>query len=127
MSLNLDARQRAMLQEMGVTVWTRAETAAPLAPAAMQPVTVAVPATAPLPAAPVMAQPLAMPVAQPSPAPAARAPTAPAPAARRTHLKPQKHAPRWFHGTTPGSTSITRQKACRKPAAAMFSTSPGIS
>ena len=40
MSLNLDARQRAMLQEMGVTVWTRAETTAPLAPAAMQPVTV---------------------------------------------------------------------------------------
>ena len=34
MSLNLDARQRAMLQEMGVTVWTRAETAAPQAPAA---------------------------------------------------------------------------------------------
>ncbi len=32
---------------MGVTVWTRAETAAPQAPAAMQPVTVAVPATAP--------------------------------------------------------------------------------
>ena len=81
MSLNLDARQRAMLQEMGVTVWTRAETAAPLAPAAMQPVTVAVPATAPLPAAPVMAQPPAMPATQPSPAPAARAPTAPAPAA----------------------------------------------
>ena len=81
MSLNLDARQRAMLQEMGVTVWTRAETAAPQAPAAMQPVTVAVPATAPLPAAPAIAQPPAMPVAQPSPAPAARAPAAPAPAA----------------------------------------------
>ena len=57
MSLNLDARQRAMLQEMGVTVWTRAETAAPQSPAAMQPVTVGVPATAPLPAAPAMAQP----------------------------------------------------------------------
>ena len=36
MSLNLDARQRAMLQEMGVTVWTRAETATPV-PAATQP------------------------------------------------------------------------------------------
>ena len=81
MSLNLDARQRAMLQEMGVTVWTRAETAAPQAPAAMQPVTVAVPATAPLPAAPAMAQPPAMPVAQPSSAPAAKAHTAPAPTA----------------------------------------------
>lgn len=81
MSLNLDARQRAMLQEMGVTVWTRAETAAPQAPAAMQPVTVAVPATAPLPAAPAIAQPPAMPVAQPSSAPAAKAHTAPAPAA----------------------------------------------
>ncbi len=81
MSLNLDARQRAMLQEMGVTVWTRAETAASLAPAAMQPVTVPLPATAPLPAAPAIAQPPAMPVAQPSPVPAARAPTAPAPAA----------------------------------------------
>ncbi len=77
----LDNMLRAMLQEMGVTVWTRAETTAPLAPAAMQPVTVAVPATAPLPAAPAIAQPPAMPVAQPSPAPAARAPAAPAPAA----------------------------------------------
>ena len=85
MSLNLDARQRAMLQEMGVTVWTRAETTAPLAPAAMQPVTVAVPATAPLPAAPAMAQPPAMPVAQPSSAPAAKAHTAPAPAAPAAH------------------------------------------
>ena len=85
MSLNLDARQRAMLQEMGVTVWTRAETAAPQAPAAMQPVTVAVPATAPLPAAPAMAQPPAMPVAQPSSAPAAKAHTAPAPAAPAAH------------------------------------------
>lgn len=83
MSLNLDARQRAMLQEMGVTVWTRAETAAPQAPAAPPPAAAAVPlpATAPLPAAPAMAQPPAMPVAQPSPAPAARAPAAPAPAA----------------------------------------------
>lgn len=84
MSLNLDARQRAMLQEMGVTVWTRAETPPLQAPAAPLPVAAAVPvpvpATAPLPAPPAMAQPPAMPVAQPSPAPAARAPAAPAPA-----------------------------------------------
>ena len=79
MSLNLDARQRAMLQEMGVTVWTRAETAAPQAPAAPPPAAAAVPlpTTAPLPAAPAMAQ--------PSPVPAARAPTAPAPAAPAAH------------------------------------------
>ena len=79
MSLNLDARQRAMLQEMGVTVWTRAETTALQAPAAPPPATAAVPlpATAPLPAAPAMAQ--------PSPVPAARTPTAPAPAAPAAH------------------------------------------
>lgn len=79
MSLNLDARQRAMLQEMGVTVWTRAETAAPQAPSAPPPAAAAVPlpATAPLPAAPAMAQ--------PSPVPAARAPTAPAPAVPAAH------------------------------------------
>ena len=88
MSLNLDARQRAMLQEMGVTVWTRAETAAaPQSPAAPPPAAAAVPlpATAPLPAAPAMAQPPAMPVAQPSSAPAAKAHTAPAPAAPAAH------------------------------------------
>ncbi|WP_453933121.1 uracil-DNA glycosylase family protein [Acidovorax temperans] len=79
MSLNLDARQRAMLQEMGVTVWTRAETAALQAPAAPPPAAAAVPlpATAPLPAAPAMAQPIS--------APAARAHTAPAPAAPAAH------------------------------------------
>lgn len=79
MSLNLDARQRAMLQEMGVTVWTRTETAPPQSPAAPPPAAAAVPlpATAPLPAAPAMAQ--------PSPVPAARAPTAPAPAVPAAH------------------------------------------
>ena len=42
MSLNLDARQRAMLQEMGVTVWTRTETATPQSPAAPPPAAAAV-------------------------------------------------------------------------------------
>lgn len=83
MSLNLDARQRAMLQEMGVTVWTRAETPAPQTPnptpTAVAPV--AAPATAPQRVAPTMAQPPAPPAAQPGPAPATKAPATPAPAA----------------------------------------------
>ncbi len=78
MSLNLDARQRAMLQEMGVTVWARAEATA----AATAPVPVA-----PLP--PTAAASTAHPPAQHPPAqrpeamaaPAARAPAAPASAA----------------------------------------------
>ena len=80
MSLNLDARQRAMLQEMGVTVWTRAETTAPQAPAAPPPAAAAVPlpATAPLPAAPAMAQPISAPAARAHTAPASAAPAAPA-------------------------------------------------
>ncbi len=80
MSLNLDARQRAMLQEMGVTVWTRAETAALQAPAAPPPAAAAVPlpATAPLPAAPAMAQPISAPAARAHTAPASAAPAAPA-------------------------------------------------
>ena len=74
-----------MLQEMGVTVWTRAETAAPQAPAAMLPVAVQ-PCRHRAPASrAAMAQPPAMPVAQPSSAPAAEAHTAPAPAAPAAH------------------------------------------
>ena len=82
MSLNLDARQRAMLQEMGVTVWTRAETPAPQTPNPTPPAvaTVAAPTATPQQVAPTMAQPLA-PAAQPGPAPAAKAPAAPAPVA----------------------------------------------
>lgn len=77
MSLSLDARQRAMLQEMGVTVWTPvAGTATPSVAA-----TVAAPAARPAPAQPPQATPPAPVAAQPlqvnAPAPAAqRAPVA---------------------------------------------------
>ena len=84
MSLHLDARQRAMLQEMGVTVWARAQAAAAPDPMAVPaplaaPATPATPATpaatqAALAARPAAARPVA---AAPAPTPA----TAQAPAA----------------------------------------------
>ena len=81
MSLHLDARQRAMLQEMGVTVWARAQAAAAPDPMAV-PAPLAAPATPATPAAtqaalaarPAAARPVA---AAPAPTPA----TAQAPAA----------------------------------------------
>lgn len=88
MSLHLDARQRAMLQEMGVTVWGPS----PAQEAIAQP-----PATASAAPAPVAAAAMAPPCAQPqapSPAPAERPPapsghtisrsTSPAPAPTTT-------------------------------------------
>ncbi len=93
MSLNLDARQRAMLQEMGVTVWARAEAATPVPVAALPPTTAASMAQPPAQPPSATALPAAHPPAQQAPAqrpeatatPAARAPSAaparPAPAA----------------------------------------------
>lgn len=71
MSLHLDARQRAMLQEMGVTVWAPPE--APAAPAAPQAV------AAPAPAARAQAAPAVVspPAALRSPQPAPSRPPAP--------------------------------------------------
>ncbi|MFD1841023.1 uracil-DNA glycosylase family protein [Paracidovorax cattleyae] len=71
MSLDLDARQRAMLTEMGITVWAPA----PVAPAAVQ----AAPAPAAQPAAPVRAAA----VHAPPPPGAAGVPQTTAPAAPR--------------------------------------------
>ncbi len=83
MSLSLDARQRAMLQEMGVTVWAPAEAAAAV-PAAAPP---ARSASAPEGAAKAVPSPVAaapVPAAQPPrtspPAPVAQRAPAPAPA-----------------------------------------------
>lgn len=94
MSLELDPRQRAMLQEMGVTVWLPA----PPKPAAPAPAPVAaVPAPAPAPAQGSPAA--AMPVAPRPPAaaapPAARPAAAPATAPARAGQAPalQLHAP----------------------------------
>ncbi|WP_243415652.1 uracil-DNA glycosylase family protein [Acidovorax sp. 99] len=72
MSLHLDARQRAMLQEMGVTVW---------GPSPAQEATAQPPASAPSALAAVAASAVAPPRAQPqapSPAPAERPPAPPA-------------------------------------------------
>ena len=78
MSLSLDARQRAMLQEMGVTVWAPAEAAAAV-PAAAAPARTS---TAPEGVAKAVPSPVA--AAQPPrtspPAPAAQRAPAPAPA-----------------------------------------------
>ncbi len=78
MSLDLDARQRAMLAEMGITVWQPAAPAAAMPPAAE-------------PAAPGSA-PVAPPLTAPPPrADAAPASVRPAPAAERSH--PSSAAP----------------------------------
>lgn len=98
MSLNLDARQRAMLQEMGITVWARPEVAAPAAPAAAAEAPVAstanaihspaVPVAAPVhrppvaeSAPPVRSDPPAVPVQAPRTTAASAAPPAPVTAA----------------------------------------------
>lgn len=101
MSLSLDARQRAMLQEMGVTVWAPAEPAAErTAPA---PVHEAAVATAPRPATPPVqdapaAQPprTGTPAAQRAPAPAPALAPAGAPAAAPGLVL---HAPRALYPT----------------------------
>jgi len=78
MPLNLDARQRAMLQEMGITLWLPG---APPAPAPLPATAVAAPAppapmppaAAPTPAAPPAARPVPPPATAPAPAAAAPA------------------------------------------------------
>ena len=79
MPLNLDARQRAMLQEMGITLWLPGAAPAPApapatAVAAPAPPAPMPPAAAPTPAAPPAARPVPPPAT--APAPAAAAPTA---------------------------------------------------
>jgi len=74
MPLNLDARQRAMLQEMGITLWLPGAAPAPAPVPATTVAAPAPPAPMPLAAAPTPAAP---PAARPAPPPA----TAPAPAA----------------------------------------------
>lgn len=76
MSLDLDARQRAMLAEMGITVWQPAAPAAEPSHAPATPPSAAPAAAPPVPAAPARPQAgaVAAPVAVP-PAPAGAAPT----------------------------------------------------
>ncbi len=86
MSLSLDTRQRAMLQEMGVTVWAPAEATVPPPAAATAPAqdsaTAARPAAAPL--APAQASRAAAPTPTPTPTPT----PAPAPSAQRAPATP---------------------------------------
>jgi len=96
MSLDLDARQRAMLAEMGITVW---QPAAPAAEPSHAPVhatataSSAAPAAAPVPAAPArpqagaVAAPVAVPPAPPGAAPA-RGPSPAVPAAGSANPAP---------------------------------------
>lgn len=91
MSLNLDARQRAMLQEMGVTVWARAEAATPV-PAATLPLA----ASSAQPPAPSAATQQPVRPVQPAQALSAEAPANPA--ARTPSAAPARPAP-----TTPAA------------------------
>lgn len=83
MSLHLDARQRAMLQEMGVTVWAPQEAAAPVVPLA--------PTTPMTPDAPVTPAASMAPQTAPARPPAPRA--APQAAPRATAPAPQPAPP----------------------------------
>lgn len=79
MSLHLDARQRAMLQEMGITVWGPQPTQAPPAPPpALAPAPAAMPAPGPA-ARPAPAAPAAMQVPAERPRPSISAPAAAVP------------------------------------------------
>jgi hypothetical protein len=103
MSLNLDARQRAMLQEMGVTVWTRAETAAPQAPAAMHRYGGRARHRAPASRT------------GHGPATGNACGPAPAPAARRTprpHLRRQPLLQGWAHQAQPLRCACTHRSCC---------------
>ena len=109
MSLHLDARQRAMLQEMGVTVWgPPPATPAPPAAAAVEAGLPAAPQAAPLPApAPVVAAPRSAP---PPPAIAPRTPPASQQAAPATGPGAPAlllHAPRALYPTAdPAQTPV---------------------
>lgn len=88
MTLNLDARQRAMLMEMGVRLWSPPDKAPPMAPASAQ---AAAPTTSALTPAPVArTTPLSTPPETPRSAPRAAplATPAPAPAAAPVSLSP---------------------------------------
>ncbi len=90
MSLDLDARQRAMLLEMGISVWAPAPVVAPAAPQSAPPEQALAPAEPP-PAAPRMAPSHAPAAVQP---PHAAAPiAAPRPAAAPPALAPAQAAP----------------------------------
>jgi len=85
MSLELDARQRAMLQDMGITVWLPKPVVAPPLPAAT---------TAPPRAAPTRAsRPVTTPAPEPSAAPAVRLPLWHPPCALYPQADPQAVPP----------------------------------
>ena len=93
MSLNLDARQRAMLQEMGVTVWARAETAQPVPAATQPPVTVAAATSTAQPPAPAPSATAHPPVQHPQHPQAQQPETTATPAARAPSAAPARPAP----------------------------------
>lgn len=104
MALNLDTRQRAMLQDMGITIWWPKPAAAapvPAAPPAVAVVAVADPVAAPAvavhpatPPAPTAAPtPVAPAVAAAAPAPQPRAQAVPAPAAEAVPATAWRMAP----------------------------------
>ncbi|OGB09587.1 MAG: hypothetical protein A3E23_24375 [Burkholderiales bacterium RIFCSPHIGHO2_12_FULL_65_48] len=99
MSLHLDARQRAMLQEMGVTVWVQPEAPVARTTAGAPAVAVAAPAPAARMAPPTAPAPaVASPPAARAPQPAAPRAPAPAPAVENAGAAPaipslRLHAP----------------------------------
>lgn len=107
MALNLDARQRAMLQEMGITVWQPAppETAPALAAVAERPVP-----------APVAQRPQPAPLT-PRPAPAIVAPARPAPAPQRAPVSESAAAAGWrLHPARPVYGPGTHTQHTQDPA-----------
>ncbi|RLJ37510.1 uracil-DNA glycosylase family protein [Acidovorax sp. 106] len=114
MSLNLDARQRAMLQEMGVTVWARAEAATPVPVVPLPPTAAASTAQPP-------AQPSSATTHPPAQHPPAQRPEATAtPAARAPSAAPSRPAP----AAAPAAASGLGTPATAAPALRLHAPQP---
>ena len=97
MALNLDTRQRAMLQDMGITLWWPQTAAPALAPATLPPAAMAEAIAPPIPAVATVATAAAAIPSAPVPVPAAAvaAPVAAAPTAPVTPTVPAAPAASW--------------------------------
>lgn len=118
MSLNLDARQRAMLQEMGITIWWPK----PAAAAVAAPVPVAQAAAMAVAQAPVQATATAVVDAPATAAPAATAATAAAAAITAPAAAPQP-----VPATAPARPAPHRRLRWHKPQKMPYRTPPGAS
>lgn len=117
MSLNLDARQRAMLQEMGVTVWARAEAATPVPVVPLPPTAAASTAQPP-------AQPPSATAHPPAQHPPAQRPEATAAPAARTPMAPNAAPARPAPAAAPAAASGLGTPATAAPGLRLHAPQP---